>query len=75
MFEKYPDVLTVAELQEALGIGRSLAYRLVRDGCIRHVRVGRKILIPRRYLLEFVGVEWYNDDSHSNRVAVMRRQN
>ena len=41
MFEQYPDVVTIEELQEMLGIGRGLAYDLVNSGKIKGVKVGR----------------------------------
>jgi len=60
MFEDYPDVLTISELQIALGIGRSMAYRLIRNGNIRHLRIGKNIKIPRRYLVEYIHAACYN---------------
>jgi len=62
MFDNLPDVLTVEELQSALGIGRSMAYRLVREGDIRHLRIGRNIKIPRRYLVAYINQACYNTD-------------
>jgi len=46
---------TPAEFYTALGgtIGRSAIYELVRANRIRHVRLGRKILIPATELTEF----------------------
>ena len=41
MFDQYPDVVTIEELQEMLGIGRGLAYDLVNSGKIKGVKVGR----------------------------------
>ena len=42
MFEKYPDVVSVPELCNMLGgISRKLAYRLLADGHIYSVKVGR----------------------------------
>lgn len=61
MFENYPDVLTVSDLQNALGIGRSMAYRLIRNGYIRHLKIGRKIKVPRRYLIDYVESTCYNN--------------
>jgi len=54
MFNNYPDVLNVQEMQEALGVGRSMAYRLIHNGKIRHLRIGTNIKIPRPYLIEYV---------------------
>ena len=63
MFDNYPDVLTIDDLQSALGIGRSTAYRLIRSGAIRHLRIGKNIKIPRRFLLEYIHEACYNKDT------------
>ena len=63
MFNKYPDVLDMTDLQTALGIGRSTAYRLIRDGEIRHLRIGRTIKIPRRFLVDYVEQACYNNST------------
>ena len=39
--------LTVEEFAHAVGIGRNLAYDSVKSGEVPHIRVGRRILIPR----------------------------
>jgi len=62
MFDHLPNVLAIEDLQTALGIGRSMAYRLVRSGDIRHLRIGRKIKIPRRYLVDYIEAACYNND-------------
>ena len=61
MFDNLPEVLAIEDLQTALGIGRSMAYRLVRRGDIRHLRIGRTIKIPRRYLVEYIEAACYNN--------------
>jgi excisionase family DNA binding protein len=38
--------LTVEQAGRALGIGRGLAYELVRTGEIPSVRLGRRIVVP-----------------------------
>lgn len=38
--------LTVEEAAKALGIGRSLAYKMARDGRLPTVRMGRRLLVP-----------------------------
>lgn len=57
-----PLVLTVEEAAELLGISRTLAYAKVRDGVLPSIRLGRRLLVPRRRLLEFV--EGTRDDSY-----------
>lgn len=47
--------LTVCELAAVLRIGRNSAYALIREGKVRHLRVGSRILVPSsavRALLE-----------------------
>ena len=53
-----PRVFTVDGLRQWLGpqnIGRSALYELVRTGGLRSVRVGRRILIPRSAVEDWLG--------------------
>lgn len=43
-------LLTVAETAKVLGIGRSAAYGAARRGEIPSLRLGRRVLIPKRAL-------------------------
>lgn len=49
-------LLTPAEFHQALGgtIGRSSIYQMLRANRIRHVRVGRKLLIPAQEVADFI---------------------
>ena len=38
--------LTVAEAIAVLGISRTLAYRLIKDGKLPVIRLGKRVLIP-----------------------------
>ena len=49
-----PLTLTVAEAGEALRIGRSSTYALVRCGRLRSIRVGKMIRVPRDAIVEFL---------------------
>jgi excisionase family DNA binding protein len=42
--------LTVAEAGQMLGVSRSYAYELVRQGALPCMRLGRRIVIPVRAL-------------------------
>jgi len=61
MFKNFPDVLTVDDLQKALRIGRNSAYRLIEDGQIKCIRVGRAVRIPKSNLLDFVRQTCYTE--------------
>ena len=39
-------VLTFKEYIAAMRIGRTLGLKLIQDGTIAHIRLGRKILVP-----------------------------
>lgn len=54
MFKQYPDIMSIKQLQDALHIGRAKAYQLIRDNHIKYIRIGKKIRIPKIYLIEFV---------------------
>ncbi len=43
-------VMTVDEAAAYLQISRGLAFAAVRDGTLPSVRIGRRILVPRRQL-------------------------
>ncbi len=51
---KDPRTLTVVEAADILGISRSTAYELVRQGRIPSVRLGRRIVIPLTSLLRML---------------------
>ncbi|MGB9920924.1 MAG: helix-turn-helix domain-containing protein [Moorellales bacterium] len=46
--------MSVAEAARALGVSRDAVYELVRRKEIPHVRVGRRVIIPRRGLEEWL---------------------
>lgn len=52
-----PDVMTVMEAARTLKVGRSTMYQLIRSGAVKHVRIGKKILVPREYLQLFLETE------------------
>ena len=60
MFAEYPDVMTIEDLQRALGVGRSTAYRLIRSNRIRCIRIGKSIRIPKQLLVDYVLQSCYN---------------
>jgi len=47
--------VTVEQAAEMLGISRGLAYQAAREGAIPAIRLGRRLLVPRAKLLQFVG--------------------
>jgi excisionase family DNA binding protein len=59
--------LTVEEAALALGISRSLAYESVRRGDIPHIKIGRRVLIPRVALDTLLASAGTETDSRDRR--------
>lgn len=54
MFETKKDILTVQELCGALNICKTTAYKYLRKGEIRHIKIGKTYRIPKQYLMDYV---------------------
>lgn len=54
MFTSYPDVVNIQQLKNMLGIGITLAYRLVKKGFIKAIRIGREYKIPKSNVIEYL---------------------
>ena len=54
MFPDYPDIVTVRQLTEMLGISRTMAYSLIADGEIQAVMIGISYKIPKVSVINFV---------------------
>lgn len=54
MLKDYPDVLTPRQVAEALGICENSVYRLINSKAIGSKRVGRKILVPKLCLIDYL---------------------
>ena len=53
-FTTYPDVVTVKQLQQMLGIGRNTAYALITQDKIRFIRIGNQIKIAKQSVIDFI---------------------
>ncbi len=50
----YPSVLSVADIQAILGIGRRQAYELVNSGSFHVARAGRRIMVSKTVFLQWL---------------------
>lgn len=55
--EFYGDVLSVADLCQILPLGRNAVYKLLKDNTIKNIRVGNKIIIPKKSLIQFLQID------------------
>ncbi|MED1947200.1 MULTISPECIES: helix-turn-helix domain-containing protein [Brevibacillus] len=50
----FPSVLSVADIQEILGIGRRQAYELVNSGQFHVARAGRRIMVSKSIFMAWL---------------------
>ena len=54
MFDSYPDVVSVEEIQHMLRIGKNAVYQLLKDGAIKSIKVGKRYVVPKKYIIDFL---------------------
>lgn len=54
MFEGYKDVLSVNDVCKALNIGKNTLYIFLKNETIKSIKIGKKYLIPKVYLIDFI---------------------
>ena len=54
VFDSYPDVVSVEEIQQMLRIGKNAVYTLLKDGEIKSIKVGKRYIVPKKYVIEFL---------------------
>ena len=54
MLREYPDLMNIEQLSKALGVSTKTGYRLIREGKITAMKVGRSYRIPKIHLLTYM---------------------
>lgn len=57
LFSEYDDVVSVEDVMKMLHIGRSNVYKLLNDNSIKTVKIGKRFIIPKRSVIEFITVQ------------------
>ncbi len=57
MFKNEPDILTVPDVIRLLRIGKNTVYSLIKDGSIASIKQGKKIIVPKTCLVDYVANE------------------
>ena len=57
--ENYPDIFTVIDFANYMGIGKNTAYAEVKSGAIKTFKLGKKIIIPKKCVEEYVASKCY----------------
>jgi len=56
LFQGYPDILSVQQVGELLNISSKTVYRLLNEGALASLKVGRAYKIPKLYVLQYIKV-------------------
>lgn len=54
MLEEYKDILTINDLCNIMHIGKTSAYKLIKENKVPCVKVGRNIRIPKKLLIMYI---------------------
>ena len=56
LLKDYPDIMGIEEMSAALDVSTKTAYKLLREGKITAIKVGRAYRIPKIHLLAYLSV-------------------
>lgn len=56
MFPEYPEIVSVSQMRDMLGISRHAAYDLVRDGSIPAIKIGTSFRILKLNIIKFMAL-------------------
>lgn len=56
MLKEYPDVMNIEQMCEALGISTKTGYKLLKDGKIEYLKIGRAYRIPKAHILHYLKI-------------------
>jgi len=56
ILKEYPDVLDVKQVSAVLGVSTKVVYRLLRDGSLVSLKIGREFRIPKVALMKYVKI-------------------
>lgn len=54
LFNTYPDVVSVEEIQQMLRIGKNKVYNLLKNNNIKSIKVGKRYIVPKKYIMDFL---------------------
>ena len=56
VFWDYPDVMDVKQVSEVLGVSTKTVYRLLHEGSLESLKIGREFRIPKVNVMKYVKV-------------------
>jgi excisionase family DNA binding protein len=56
IFKEYPDVLDAKQVSALLGVSTKTVYRLLHEGSLASLKVGREFRIPKVNVMKYVKI-------------------
>ena len=56
VFKEYPDILDVKQVSVLLGVSTKIVYRLLKDGSLASLKIGREFRIPKVNVMRYVKI-------------------
>ena len=56
VFKEYPDVMDVKQVSSLLGVSTKTVYRLLREGTLDSLKIGREFRIPKVNVMKYMRV-------------------
>ena len=56
VLKEYPDVLNVKQVSAILGVSTKTVYRLLRDGSLATLKVGREFRVPKVAVMKYAKI-------------------
>jgi excisionase family DNA binding protein len=56
VFKEYPDVLDIKQVSKLLGVSTKTVYRLLREGTIDSLKIGREFRVPKVNVMRYVKI-------------------
>lgn len=56
VFTEYPDVMDVKQVSQLLGVSTKTVYKLIREGSLSALKIGREFRVPKVVLMKYVRV-------------------
>ena len=56
VFKEYPDVMDAKQISKLLGVSTKLVYKLIHDGSLLSLKVGREYRVPKIAVMRYTKV-------------------
>ena len=56
MLKDYPDVMNIEQVCEVLGVSTKTGYRILREGKLRSLKIGRAYRVPKAHLFTYLSI-------------------